>query len=236
MRNQEITTENKIRFKFYKKGEYKYLSHLDITRIIIRAIRRTGIKIKYSCGYNPRPKISFSHPTPLGIESEAEYSDVIVSENISGDDFAKVVNLQLIQIKPQMKIMQAKKIGIKSINLMNDISVCLYYFELDASGADENLTCKFTKDLKSKIRSEPHISSSVFDLVTNTDTKNIIFLKLFGYVKIFKSMDNEIFKFNYFLDFFGSLIKNYSMDIYYMRKDEMYVFRNGTLKTPMEVT
>ncbi len=236
MRNQEITTENKIRFKFYKKCEYKYLSHLDITRIIIRAIRRTGIKIKYSCGYNPRPKISFSHPTPLGIESAAEYSDIIILEDISGDDFARVANLQLIQIKPQMKIVQAKKIGIKSTNLMNDISVCLYYFELDASGADENLTYKFTKDLKSKLRSEPHISFSVFDLVANTDTKNIIFLKLFGYVKIFKSVGNEIFKFNYFLDFFSSLMKDYSMNICYMRKDEMYIFRNGTLKTPMEVT
>src|SRR4030066_366198 len=75
MTEQKNVYETRIRFKFYKKDEFKYLSHLDISRIMIRAIRRAELEIKYSQGYNPKPKIGFSPPTPLGVESMAADAD-----------------------------------------------------------------------------------------------------------------------------------------------------------------
>ncbi|MBU4449943.1 MAG: TIGR03936 family radical SAM-associated protein, partial [Actinobacteria bacterium] len=52
------------------------LSHLDIVRLMTRALSRSGIIVKYDKGFNPKPKISFSNPIPLGVESLAEYCDL----------------------------------------------------------------------------------------------------------------------------------------------------------------
>ena len=57
--NINIKKETLFRFKFSKTGEYKYFSHLDIISIITRALRRARIRVKYSEGFNPRPKINF---------------------------------------------------------------------------------------------------------------------------------------------------------------------------------
>ena len=83
----DIIQQTTIRFKFYKKEEFKYLSHLDIIRILCRALNRAGFNVAYSSGYNPKPKIKFSAPTPLGIESFAEYGEVTVNDNINGNEF-----------------------------------------------------------------------------------------------------------------------------------------------------
>ena len=46
---------------------------------MIRALRRAGIRVKYTEGFNPKPKITFGPPIPLGVESAAEYADVTLS-------------------------------------------------------------------------------------------------------------------------------------------------------------
>lgn len=231
MKNQKNTTETKIRFKFFKRGEYKYLSHLDIIKIIIRAIRRAGIKIKYSGGYNPKPKINFGPPTPLGIESAAEYCDVIIMEDIEENMFCQMVNLQL---KPLINLTDAKKVAMKLPSLMEDIAVCLYSFKL-VTHSGKNLIDSFPKNVENELRNRSDFSPSVFDLKINRESKDTVFLKLFGYAKILKKKNNEIFKFNYFLDFFQNWIKDYRLGIDYMVKEEMYVFRGGLLKTPLEI-
>ncbi|MBU0573692.1 MAG: TIGR03936 family radical SAM-associated protein [Candidatus Margulisiibacteriota bacterium] len=44
----------------YKKGEeIRFLSHLDHMKVLERAVRRAGIPIEYSQGFNPRPRISY---------------------------------------------------------------------------------------------------------------------------------------------------------------------------------
>ena len=52
---------------FEKSGYIRYTSHLDMVRLFQRAIRRSGIILAYSQGFNPHPKMSFSVPceTPL---------------------------------------------------------------------------------------------------------------------------------------------------------------------------
>ena len=53
-----------IRLKFTKGSEVKYISHLDLMRVFQRALRRTGIPISYSSGFNPHMEISFGAHYP----------------------------------------------------------------------------------------------------------------------------------------------------------------------------
>lgn len=62
--------------KFTKEGEIRYISHLDLLRVFQRAFRRTDIRLRYSQGFNPHPKISFAMPLSLGFESRGEYVEI----------------------------------------------------------------------------------------------------------------------------------------------------------------
>lgn len=81
-----------FRCKFTKIGDIAYVSHLDLLNIINRSINRANIKVKYSAGFNPHPKISFSPALSLGVNSIAEYVDIEMNEEISENDFMDRIN------------------------------------------------------------------------------------------------------------------------------------------------
>ena len=66
----------RLRIRFRRGPELKYISHLDIMRLWHRALQRAGISLAYSQGFNPHPKISLAAPLALGITSEAELMDI----------------------------------------------------------------------------------------------------------------------------------------------------------------
>nr|WP_240632593.1 TIGR03936 family radical SAM-associated protein [Veillonella sp. VA142] len=70
----------KLRLALRKGEELRFLSHLDYASAIERMIRRSGIKMAYSEGFNPHMKISFSSALALGITASAEYCDMDILE------------------------------------------------------------------------------------------------------------------------------------------------------------
>ena len=231
-----VTAENIIRFKFYKRAEYKFLSHLDILRLMTRALSRSGIIVKYDKGFNPKPKISFSNPIPLGVESLAEYCDLVLEDDIEASDFTSKVNLQLPE---QVKIISAKKVPYKVPSLMAEIDLILYVFKINITGSilGENFMAENEKvvKLKEKIEGENNFSKSIFKVDIEYADKNIIFLKILGYAKILKDVNNFIFKFNNFLSFFSEILKESEFILDSVIKQETYILQNGFLKTPLEV-
>ncbi|MEJ2492618.1 MAG: TIGR03960 family B12-binding radical SAM protein [Desulfuromonadales bacterium] len=69
----------KIRLVVTKTGRTASLSHLEFMTLIHRAVRRTGLPVKYSSGFHPAPRISFGDALPLGVASEAELIDLEVT-------------------------------------------------------------------------------------------------------------------------------------------------------------
>lgn len=72
---------NKIRFKYSKTGRAKYMSHLDFTATMQRALLRSGIELQYSEGFNPHPYLSVALPLSVGYGSFTELMDVGVVSN-----------------------------------------------------------------------------------------------------------------------------------------------------------
>ncbi|MEF9475800.1 MAG: TIGR03936 family radical SAM-associated protein [Candidatus Mariimomonas ferrooxydans] len=66
----------KLRIRFSKTGELRYLSHLEVMTAFLRAIRRAKILLIYSKGNHPHPKISFGPALPVGVEGTNEYFDI----------------------------------------------------------------------------------------------------------------------------------------------------------------
>ena len=68
---------------FYRKtGRAKYISHLDLARCMQRAVKRTGLPVWYTVGFNPRLYLGFALPLPLGQESVCETVDLCLMEDI----------------------------------------------------------------------------------------------------------------------------------------------------------
>jgi radical SAM-linked protein len=62
--------------RFQKVGPAALLGHLDLGRELPRAIRRAGVRLRYSEGYHPKPDLSFGPALSLGVASLDEYVDV----------------------------------------------------------------------------------------------------------------------------------------------------------------
>jgi hypothetical protein len=89
--------------------------------------------------------------------------------------------------------------------------------------------------LKERIEGENDFSKSIFKIDIECTDKNIIFLKIFGYAKILKDVNNFIFKFNNFLSFFSEILKESDFILDSAIKQEMYILQNGFQKNPLEV-
>ncbi len=66
----------RVRLQFEKKGNIRFIGHLDMLRYFQKAIRRAELPIKYSEGYHPHQLLSFAMPLGVGVESEGEYLDM----------------------------------------------------------------------------------------------------------------------------------------------------------------
>ena len=75
-----------IRIWFTKKDASKYISHLDLTRCLIRAFRRTDIPLWYTEGFNPHPYLVFGLPLPLGVEGLREVLDIRLTDDEYSDE------------------------------------------------------------------------------------------------------------------------------------------------------
>ena len=85
----------RLRVRFGRGPEVKFISHLDVMRFWERAFRRARIPLAYSEGFSPHPRISLAAPLPVGVTSEAELMDVMISRWISPQWFTDTVNQQL---------------------------------------------------------------------------------------------------------------------------------------------
>lgn len=59
--------------KYVRVAEAALLSHIDVLRQMGRILRRAGIPVKFSQGFNPHSLVFFSPPSVLGVSSLAEY-------------------------------------------------------------------------------------------------------------------------------------------------------------------
>ncbi len=68
-----------------------YTSHLDLARAWERSLRRAGVPLAYSQGFNPRPKLQLAAALPLGHTSEAELLDVRLERPMSVENFSRAL-------------------------------------------------------------------------------------------------------------------------------------------------
>ena len=101
----------RYRLNFTKLEKGRYLSHLELVRLFIRAFRRAGIDLVYSGGYHPMPKVSFALALPVGTESLSEIMDIQVN-NIQNRPLA--IERLNKELPSGIKVLFMEEISIKA--------------------------------------------------------------------------------------------------------------------------
>ncbi|MDR0804944.1 MAG: TIGR03936 family radical SAM-associated protein [Oscillospiraceae bacterium] len=70
------TTYTHVRVFFEKTGRAKYISHLDLYRLIMRALKAANIPVWETAGFNKRMYVMFDLPLPLGVSGLRESFEV----------------------------------------------------------------------------------------------------------------------------------------------------------------
>jgi radical SAM-linked protein len=90
--------------KFGRNGAAAYMSHLDMQRMVGRLLRRTGLPVKYSEGFNPHVILSFASALPVGTRSNGDYFEFGLEAPI---DMNELLALLKAQAPPGIDMLQA---------------------------------------------------------------------------------------------------------------------------------
>lgn len=93
--NNDMKTD--VRGRFEKSGRAVFISHLDLLRTMQRALKRSGIPVWYSQGFNPRIYLNFPLALALGVASNAEAMDFCVTRELPYDELTEMLNAVLPQ-------------------------------------------------------------------------------------------------------------------------------------------
>ncbi|MGL6284429.1 MAG: TIGR03936 family radical SAM-associated protein, partial [Microcoleaceae cyanobacterium] len=77
----------RLRVWFGKLGDMALISHLDLVRLLDRAMRRAGLPISFSGGFHPTPRIAIASALSLGVTSSGEILDIELTEKLELSEF-----------------------------------------------------------------------------------------------------------------------------------------------------
>ena len=136
----------------FSKGEVvRYISHLDLMRTWERTLRRAGIRLAHTQGFNPRPRLVFAAPLPVGITSDAEVVDVVVEDGVDAAEFRANVEaalppgLTLHEVDPVPDNAPAPMATILSSDYLADIEQPLAVSQVQAFLARETVPYERTR-------------------------------------------------------------------------------------------
>ncbi len=115
---------------FYTKtGRLKYISHLDVNRLMQRALKRSGLPVWYSEGFNPHIYITFALPLALGLESRYEIMDFRLTANLPEKEIARRLQCAL---PDGMEVLSVAKPLYKA----QDVGAALFKIEIFSKSSD----------------------------------------------------------------------------------------------------
>lgn len=134
--DERIQEEKVLRLQFVRSGPPVWLAHLDVMHAFERGLRRAGIELKYTQGYNPRPRLVFALPLGVGVEATAEIVDVYLAEEVSEEGLIG----RLSECLPIGLTIRAARLidATEAKHLMADVAAAIYLLEV--KGLSDALT------------------------------------------------------------------------------------------------
>ncbi len=108
----------------FEKGErIRHIGHLDIQRSVQRGLRRSGLPVAYSQGFNPHILITFASALSTGACGKREIMDVTMAEEVSAEEFLSRINKAM---PPEMQVSEARPVDQHHPSLMSELQAAEY--------------------------------------------------------------------------------------------------------------
>jgi radical SAM-linked protein len=137
----------RLRIRFSRGEEVKFISHLDVMRFWQRALKRANIPLAYSQGFTPHPKISLAAPLPVGVTSEAELMDAWLRLWMPPQSF-------IMRIKKQLplgfEVSDVWEVGLNVPSLQSSLSFAEYQVEVETERAEQEIAASILSLLQAK--------------------------------------------------------------------------------------
>ncbi|GHU53381.1 hypothetical protein FACS1894132_05380 [Clostridia bacterium] len=82
----------KVRVIFSKENDLAVISHLDLSRAMQRIIKRSGLPVKYTEGFNPHLAVAFPMALPFGVASQYEIMDFKITDTVDFEEIKEKLN------------------------------------------------------------------------------------------------------------------------------------------------
>lgn len=129
----------KIRIKFAKQGNMRFIGHLDIMRYFQKAMRRADVDIKYSEGFSPHQIMSFASPLGVGLTSNGEYMDIEVNSTDSSETMVKRLNDAMVE---GMTVLSYRRLDDRAGNAMSIVAEADYTLTIAKDSCPEDLAAR----------------------------------------------------------------------------------------------
>ena len=117
----------RLRFRFSKSGSLALLSHLDLVRLMERALRRSGIPVSFTGGFHPLPRVQFALALPLGAEADGEWMDVELAE---WQDPTWVRQRLQEQLPAEFALAAVEEVPVSGPSLSQELEAATWWLEL----------------------------------------------------------------------------------------------------------
>ncbi len=112
---------------FEKSERLRHIGHLDIQRAVQRALRRSGLPVSYSKGFNPHILLTFASALSTGASGKREIMDVQLDREVTPEAFLTAMNGAM---PPDMQLSFARVIDDRHIALMAQVQAADYTITL----------------------------------------------------------------------------------------------------------
>ena len=151
----------RYRVRFTKMGRLRFLSHLDVYRLLMRALRRAGITLVYSQGFNPKPRVAFGPALSVGLASEGEYLDFDSHDRLDPEHAMRGIN----EVLPHGIRFQAIREIRRDVPTLGDAICAARYRTINGNGFDP---ARYVEEFRERspvtVRREKNGKVRTFDL------------------------------------------------------------------------
>lgn len=150
--------------KYKRNDEVKYISHLDFVRFMQRVMRRAGLPMAFSSGFNPHPIMSVALPLSVGVTADGELMKIGLDGDFDESEILSILNnafppgFEAVKIKKT----EGKEYDFNKINRAIYICCCETTSTIDLDRFLSNEKILVMKKSKSGIKEadiKPHIHS-----------------------------------------------------------------------------
>lgn len=210
----------KIRVKFSKEEDLKFLSHLDLVKTIKRIIRRAEIPFVITSGFSPDLKISFSPALAVGICSSSEFFELSIYKKLNEEEIKN--RLSSVSVEG-IKILKVEYVPLNS-SLLSRLSFGEYEVEANFKNLDEEKIKKFLTQQEIILKKTTKKGEKLFDLkklILKFDFKIKNEIVLFDLIISLNISPQEVFKIPYF--------DSFSLEILKINRKALYYEENGKI-------